>query len=87
MADEWQAIFAGKCANVPEGIGKQKNGDSKHDTELEVKIRKSIAATPDLRDKEDLSVVHEAGEVLEFELDRAHDVVERGLAEYSDPIG
>ena len=32
----------------------QKNGDSKHDTELEVKIRKSIAATPDLRDKEDL---------------------------------
>ncbi len=32
----------------------QKNGDSKHDAELEVQIKKSIAATPDLRDKEDL---------------------------------
>ena len=32
----------------------QKNGDSVHDAELVVKIKKSIAATPDLRDKEDL---------------------------------
>ena len=32
----------------------QKNGDSRHDAELVVKIKKSIAATPDLRDKEDL---------------------------------
>lgn len=32
----------------------QKNGDPKHDAELEVDIKKSIAATPDLRDKEDL---------------------------------
>ena len=32
----------------------QKNGDSVHDDELVVKIKKSIAATPDLRDKEDL---------------------------------
>lgn len=47
----------------------------------------SVKVVAKFRDKEDLSVVHEAGEVLEFELDRAHDVVERGLAEYSDPIG
>ena len=32
----------------------QKNGDSRHDAELEIKIKKSITATPDLRDKEDL---------------------------------
>ena len=32
----------------------QKNGDSHHDAELEIKIKKSITATPDLRDKEDL---------------------------------
>ncbi|MGN1172913.1 MAG: UvrB domain 3-containing protein [Muribaculaceae bacterium] len=32
----------------------QKNGDSVHDAQLEVKIKKSIGATPDLRDKEDL---------------------------------
>lgn len=47
----------------------------------------SVNVVAKFRDKEDLSVVHEAGEVLEFELDRAHDVVERGLAEYADPIG
>lgn len=47
----------------------------------------SVNVVAKFRDKEDLSVVHEAGEVLEFELERAHDVVERGLAEYADPIG
>lgn len=47
----------------------------------------SVKVVAKFRDKEDLSVVHEAGEVLEFELDRAHDVVDRGLAEYADPIG
>ena len=47
----------------------------------------SVKVVQKFRDKEDLSVVHKAGEVLEFELDRAHDVVERGLAEYADPIG
>lgn len=47
----------------------------------------SVKVVAKFRDKEDLSVVHEAGEVLEFEQDRAHDVVERGLAEYADPIG
>ena len=46
----------------------------------------SVKVVAKFRDKEDLSVVHEAGEVLEFEQERAHDVVERGLAEYSDPI-
>lgn len=47
----------------------------------------SVKVVAKFRDKEDLSVVYEAGEVLEFELDRAYDVVERGLAEYTDPIG
>jgi len=47
----------------------------------------SVKVVAKFRDKEDLSVVHEAGEVLEFEQDRAQDVVDRGLAEYADPIG
>lgn len=47
----------------------------------------SVKVVQKFRDKEDLSVLHEAGEVLEFEQERAQDVVERGLAEYSDPIG
>ena len=47
----------------------------------------AVKAVMKFRDKEDLSVVHEAGEVLEFDAERAQDVVERGLAEYADPIG
>ena len=47
----------------------------------------AVKAVTKLRDKEDLTVVHEAGEVLEFDVERAQDVVERGLAEYADPIG
>ena len=47
----------------------------------------AVKAVMKFRDKEDLTVVHEAGEVLEFEAERAQDVVERGLAEYADPIG
>ena len=47
----------------------------------------SVKVVAKFRVKEDLSLVHEAGEVLEFERDRAQDVVDRGLAEYADPIG
>lgn len=47
----------------------------------------TVKAVKKFRDKEDLTVVHEAGEVLEFDAERAQDVVERGLAEYADPIG
>lgn len=47
----------------------------------------SVKVVQKFRDKEDLSVLHEAGEVLEFEQERAQDVVERGLAAYADPIG
>lgn len=47
----------------------------------------SVKVVQKFRDKEDLSVVHEAGEVIAFEQERAQDVVERGLAAYADPIG
>lgn len=47
----------------------------------------SVKVVQKFRDKENLSVLHEAGEVLEFEQNRAQDVVDRGLAEYADPIG
>ncbi len=47
----------------------------------------TVKVVTKFRDKENLTVMHEAGEVLEFEAERAQDVVERGLAEYADPIG
>ena len=45
----------------------------------------SIKVTEDFLDKFDLSVRYEAGKVLEFDEERAQDVVERGLAEYAEP--
>ncbi|EGC18624.1 hypothetical protein [Prevotella multiformis] len=52
--------------------------------EKEVKMV-SIKVTEDFLDKFDLSVRYEAGTVLEFDEERAQDVVGRGLAEYAEP--
>lgn len=52
--------------------------------EKEVKMV-SIKVTEDFLDKFDLSVRYEAGKVLEFDEERARDVVGRGLAEYAEP--
>lgn len=52
--------------------------------EKEVK-KVSIMVTEAFLDKFDLSIRYEAGEVLEFDEERAQDVVERGLAEYVEP--
>lgn len=60
---------------------------------MEKKIKKeknevkkvSVKVTEDFLDKFDISVRYEAGTVLEFDEARAQDVVERGLAEYTDP--
>lgn len=45
----------------------------------------SIKVTEDFLDKFDLSVRYNVGMVLEFDAERAQDVVERGLAEYAEP--
>ena len=52
--------------------------------EKEVKMV-SIKVTEAFLDKFDLSVRYEAGTVLEFDEERAQDVVGRGLAEYAEP--
>lgn len=53
--------------------------------EKEVKVK--IKVLRPFRDKFDKSVRYEPGQELEFEPDRAGDVVTRGLAEYPEPIG
>ena len=63
------------------------NKITKKETIMTEKKTVAVKAVTKFRDKEDLTVVHEAGEVLEFDVERAQDVVERGLAEYADPIG
>ena len=47
----------------------------------------SIKVVQDFLDKFDTTIRYEAGTVLEFDAERAADVVSRGLAEYSEPIG
>lgn len=46
-----------------------------------------IKVIQDFLDKYDTSIRYEAGTVLEFDAERAADVVNRGLAEYSEPVG
>nr|DAS50400.1 MAG TPA: hypothetical protein [Caudoviricetes sp.] len=52
--------------------------------ENEVK-KVAIKVTEDFLDKFDTSVHYKIGTVLEFEEDRANDVVTRGLAEFVEP--
>ncbi len=46
-----------------------------------------IKVTEKFRDKFNKTVCYEIGQELEFESERAEDVVARNLAEYVDPIG
>ena len=45
----------------------------------------AVKVTEDFLDKFDTSVRYEVGTVLEFEEERAKDVVNRGLAEFIEP--
>lgn len=47
----------------------------------------TIKVTQKFRDKFDKTVLYEVGQELEFEPERAEDVVARNLAEYVDPVG
>lgn len=47
----------------------------------------AIKVVQDFLDKYDTSVRYDEGAVLEFDEERAADVVSRGLAEYSEPVG
>ncbi len=47
----------------------------------------TIKVTQVFRDKFDKAVRYEVGQELEFDPERAEDVVTRNLAEYVEPIG
>lgn len=49
-------------------------------TTAKVKVIKSF------RDKENRSIRFEVGTELEFETERAEDIVKKGLAQYVDPV-
>lgn len=51
----------------------------------EAKVKITVAKV--FRDKFDKSVLYTPGQELEFEPERAEDVVSRGLAEYPEPLG
>lgn len=55
--------------------------------ELKEEVKVGIKVLQPFRDKFDKTVRYEPGQELEFEPTRAEDVVTRGLAEYTDPIG
>lgn len=60
--------------------------ENKKNEEKEVQKVCVKVLTPFL-DKFDTSVRYEAGTMLELDADRAENVISRGLAELSDPIG
>ena len=54
---------------------------------MEAKETVKIKVLTPFRDKFDKSVIYEAGQELDFEKERADDVVKRELAEYTEPVG
>lgn len=55
--------------------------------EAQAKANVKIKVVQVFRDKFNKAVRYEVGQELEFEAERANDVVSRKLAEYVDPIG
>lgn len=55
--------------------------------EAQAKANVKIKVVQVFRDKFNKAVRYEVGQELEFETERANDVVSRKLAEYVDPIG
>jgi hypothetical protein len=54
---------------------------------MEAKKTVKIKVSTPFRDKFEKSVIYEAGQELDFNPERAEDVVNRGLAEYVEPLG
>lgn len=54
---------------------------------MENKEQAKIKVLVPFRDKFEKSVLYQPGQELEFEAPRAEDVVNRGLAEYVEPLG
>ena len=57
------------------------------ETKEAVKEAVKIKVVKSFRDKYDRSVLYKAGDELDFEQERAEDVVKRELAEYTEPVG
>lgn len=57
------------------------------ETKEAVKETVKIKVVKSFRDKFDRSVLYKTGQELDFEQERAEDVVKRELAEYTEPVG
>lgn len=61
--------------------------EQKEKAEKTETLKVKITVAKVFRDKFDKSVLYTPGQELEFEPERAEDVVSRGLAEYPEPLG
>lgn len=59
----------------------EKNKEQNNENKVWIKVAKVFL------DKYDTSIRYEEGQILEFDAERAEDVVGRGLATYSEPVG
>lgn len=57
------------------------------ETKEAVKETVKIKVVKSFRDKFDRSVLYKTGDELDFEQERAEDIVKRELAEYTEPVG
>lgn len=55
--------------------------------ETQAKANVKIKVVQTFRDKFNKAVRYEVGQELEFEAERANDVVNRNLAEFTEPLG
>ena len=66
---------------------KKEANNANENLETQAKANVKIKVVQVFRDKFNKAVRYEVGQELEFEAERANDVVSRKLAEYVDPIG
>lgn len=62
-----------------------KNANENLETQAKENVRIKVVQT--FRDKFNKAVRYEVGQELEFEAERANDVVNRNLAEFVEPLG
>lgn len=61
--------------------------ETKEQSEKTKVLKVKVTVLIMFRDKYDCSILYKEGDELEFETERADDVVSRGLAAYADPVG
>lgn len=66
---------------------KEENANKNEHVEAQSVEKQKIKVVQVFRDKFNTAVRYEVGQELEFDAERADDLVNRKLAEYADPIG